>query len=165
MLSELLVRVGFVRRMQYEKAMGDLQKTRARLEKSNTECNALREELRIARERVDQAGKALKETQRQSRDSGEVQRLKVEFERKRKELTSKFESDERHRHEVDKKRQAEFEELKERLERAERDVLISRENLMAVEVKLDILEGAANVLDRRTRDVLAEQKVETTTQV
>jgi hypothetical protein len=29
--------------------------------------------------------------------------------------------------------------------------MVARDHLMAIEVKLDILEGAANVLDRRTR--------------
>jgi hypothetical protein len=33
----------------------------------------------------------------------------------------------------------------------ERELLLAREHLMAIEVKLDILEGAANVLDLRTR--------------
>ena len=33
----------------------------------------------------------------------------------------------------------------------ERELMVARDHLMAIEVKLDILEGAANVLDRRTR--------------
>ena len=41
--------------------------------------------------------------------------------------------------------------LAERVAAADRDLILARENLMAVEVKLDILEGAAQVLDRRTR--------------
>ena len=38
-----------------------------------------------------------------------------------------------------------------RLVEAERAAALAREHLMAIEVKLDILEGAANVLDARTR--------------
>lgn len=41
--------------------------------------------------------------------------------------------------------------LVERVMAAESALILARENLMAVEVKLDILEGAAQVLDRRTR--------------
>jgi chromosome segregation ATPase len=41
--------------------------------------------------------------------------------------------------------------LAERVVAAEDDLTVARQNLMAVEVKLDILEGAAQVLDRRTR--------------
>lgn len=47
--------------------------------------------------------------------------------------------------------------LKERLATAERELTIAREQLMAIEVKLDILEGAANVLDRRMRNAVSQQ--------
>ena len=42
-------------------------------------------------------------------------------------------------------------ELSAQLADTERELLLAREHLMAIEVKLDILEGAANVLDLRTR--------------
>jgi chromosome segregation ATPase len=45
--------------------------------------------------------------------------------------------------------------LERRLEDAERDLADARNLLMAIEVKLDILEGAATVLDRRTRTLLS----------
>ncbi len=51
--------------------------------------------------------------------------------------------------------------LKERVTRAERELTMAREQLMAIEVKLDILEGAANVLDVRTRTALRQQPRET----
>jgi len=41
--------------------------------------------------------------------------------------------------------------LRARLADAERELMVARDHLMAIEVKLDILEGAANVLDLRTR--------------
>jgi hypothetical protein len=47
--------------------------------------------------------------------------------------------------------------LQERLAVAERDLVTAREQLMAVEVKLDILEGAANVLDTRMRSTISRQ--------
>jgi len=55
-------------------------------------------------------------------------------------------------------RTSEFQTLQERLAAAERDLATAREQLMAVEVKLDILEGAANVLDTRTRSVVSRQR-------
>ncbi len=58
-------------------------------------------------------------------------------------------------------RDAEVEKLRERLTTAERDLTVAREHLMAVEVKLDILEGAANVLDARTRSAVRSQPRET----
>jgi chromosome segregation ATPase len=53
---------------------------------------------------------------------------------------------------------ADLQALHERLAVAERDLAAARELLMAVEVKLDILEGAANVLDTRTRSVVSRQR-------
>jgi chromosome segregation ATPase len=41
--------------------------------------------------------------------------------------------------------------LKEALAKAERTIAISREHLVATESKLDVIEGAITVLDRRTR--------------
>lgn len=51
---------------------------------------------------------------------------------------------------------AELEALRSRVLDAERELTVAREQLMAVDVKLDILEGAANVLDERTRSVIAD---------
>jgi len=51
-----------------------------------------------------------------------------------------------------------FEQLRERLETTERELAAAREHLMAIEVKLDILEGAANVLDVRTRTALRQRR-------
>jgi DNA repair exonuclease SbcCD ATPase subunit len=95
----------------------------------------------------------------------EHQKLKADVERKRQDLNDKFESDQRRRVEMDEKRRSDFEALQQRLKTTERELAIARESLMAVEVKLDILEGAANVLDARTRDVLAERNVETTSPI
>jgi chromosome segregation ATPase len=60
---------------------------------------------------------------------------------------------EKHRR-VEQERTEEVALLQRRLVDAERELSVSREQLMAIEVKLDILEGAANVLDGRTRDVI-----------
>jgi chromosome segregation ATPase len=50
-----------------------------------------------------------------------------------------------------RQREAEFDRLREQITQTEQALVLAREQLMAVEVKLDILEGAANVLDARTR--------------
>ena len=50
--------------------------------------------------------------------------------------------------------------LRKRLGDTERDLLAARDHLMAVETKLDILEGAANVLDGRMRGVAGRSKTE-----
>ena len=50
--------------------------------------------------------------------------------------------------------EAEWKAMQSRLTESERALAIAREQLMAIEVKLDILEGAANVLDARTRSTV-----------
>ena len=47
--------------------------------------------------------------------------------------------------------------LRVRLVDAEQALVVAREHLMAIDVKLDILEGAANVLDTRTRAAISKQ--------
>jgi len=47
-----------------------------------------------------------------------------------------------------------------RLTDAEQSLTVAREYLMAIDVKLDILEGAANVLDTRTRTVISKARTE-----
>jgi predicted nuclease with TOPRIM domain len=62
-------------------------------------------------------------------------------------------------------RREQIESLRTRLAEAERELMVAREHLMAVEVKLDILEGAANVLDIRTRAAIAQQHGQTSARV
>lgn len=58
----------------------------------------------------------------------------------------------------DEKHLAQLQEVRERMERAERAIVFSREHLMATETKLDIIEGAIAVLDARTRAALDATK-------
>jgi hypothetical protein len=60
-----------------------------------------------------------------------------------------------------RERREEVQSLRTRLAEAERELMVAREHLMAIEVKLDILEGAANVLDIRTRAAIAPQRNQT----
>src|SRR5207247_525894 len=50
--------------------------------------------------------------------------------------------------------------LRAHLSATERDLAHAREHLMMIDTKLDILEGAANVLDNRTRAILGAHQVE-----
>jgi hypothetical protein len=57
-----------------------------------------------------------------------------------------------------RQRQDEIEKLlRVRLVEAEQALGLAREHLMAIDVKLDILEGAANVLDLRTRAAISKR--------
>lgn len=50
-----------------------------------------------------------------------------------------------------RQRKDDVKKLRARVADSQRELMVARDHLMAIEVKLDILEGAANVLDRRTR--------------
>lgn len=54
----------------------------------------------------------------------------------------------------DEKHVAQLADVRERMLRAERAAALSQEHLTATEMKLDVIEAALNVLDRRTRKPL-----------
>jgi len=62
-----------------------------------------------------------------------------------------------------KQRHEDIKKLRARLADTERELMVARDHLMAIEVKLDILEGAANVLDKRTRSSAPKDRHETGT--
>jgi hypothetical protein len=57
-----------------------------------------------------------------------------------------------------RRRREDVDKLRTRLADAERELAVARDHLMAIEVKLDILEGAANVLDKRTRSAAPQDR-------
>ena len=60
-----------------------------------------------------------------------------------------------------RQRHEDIKKLRARLTDTERELMVARDHLMAIEVKLDILEGAANVLDKRTRSTAPQDRHET----
>jgi chromosome segregation ATPase len=96
----------------------------------------------------------------ESRRAREVEKLKNEMEKRgegqRREMARLGAEVERL-----KKENLALESLRTKLAEAEHALGLAREHLMAIDVKLDILEGAANVLDSRTRAIVAQQAGET----
>lgn len=88
-----------------------------------------------------------------SEDRARAKSLETELRRQR-------ELAERHELTVEKlrHRRDEIDKLRTRLADAERELTVARDHLMAIEVKLDILEGAANVLDKRTRQTASHAR-------
>ena len=52
-------------------------------------------------------------------------------------------------------RLAELDDLRQKVLDTNRELAVAREHLMSIEVKLDVLEGAANILDSRSRLVVS----------
>jgi chromosome segregation ATPase len=96
--------------------------------------------------KADQAHEALREAQAGAAEA-----------RKQLQRAEKLRADAEQRAERNAQRAVDMDGLHTRLTESERALAIAREQLMAIEVKLDILEGAANVLDARTRTVVTRR--------
>ena len=125
--------LGFVRVARYTEAIEQQKKAESRAVKLQQQLETSREESRSWKAKAEQAHEASKQAQASAAET-------------RKEL------------ERSELRAAELQAVQQRLVESERALVIAREQLMAIEVKLDILEGAANVLDARTRTVMMRGK-------
>ena len=165
MLSRILARLGLVPLARYRKAAEDSKKWESRTQRLSEELTRVRAEVSAWRSKTEEAAKTLKHSRNEAeRDAERFKKLRLEVEKKSAEAKEKAgQADARRIAQIaqEERRVAMLEELQRRLVTAERELTIARENLMAVEVKLDILEGAANVLDARSRDALMRRGAET----
>ena len=122
---------------QLEREVTKIQaRSKAQLEQQVNESRAQSKTLKIE---IADAAKVLKSKERELfKQSRRVDKLRKSVEQSN-----------RHR--------ADLESVLKRLIEAEQELAAARNHLMVVEVKLDILEGAANVLDARTRTTTAQQ--------
>jgi chromosome segregation ATPase len=132
--------MGMVRARSYDTLAEQQKKAEARASRLEQQLEDARAGSRTWKTKADAADSALKKLQEQDAAI-----------RKRLEHVDKLRVESEKRARVNEERTAELAELQKRLVDSERELAIAREQLMAIEVKLDILEGAANVLDSRTR--------------
>ncbi len=149
MWKRLRNRIGLVTVEQLEAKADQLRKSTDQQRKSEARAAELAHALDEARASA-AAWKTIVEEERARAEAarGEVLRLEHRIEK----LTTEAQTD---RARLEARREKDAERIQLRLDAAERDLRHAREHLMLVEVKLDVLEGAANVLDQRTRTVLA----------
>jgi chromosome segregation ATPase len=137
-------RLGIVRAGLHAATVEQLRKSDARCASLQRDVEQQRALAKSWKEKTDTAARGLKEAQ------GELKRSQADA-RRRGEYLDKA------RTELTKVRlenaqlRSDMLAFHERIVAAERELGLARESLMVVEVKLDILEGAAKVLDRRTR--------------
>ena len=129
-LARIARRLGVVRLSSHLSVLEQLRRLESQTARLMRELDTTRAASRSWKDKSDTASRNLKAT------LSEVQRLTRKYQKAADENT--------------RLRQSVLP-LAERVAAAEQDLILARENLMAVEVKLDILEGAAQVLDRRTR--------------
>lgn len=136
-MKAALKRLGVIGPRHYQHLLERLQKAEARHAKLVDELDRARASAKACQAKVEEAEKALR-----------VQHADAAHQLRRVEkLTA----------EVDRLRT----ESRQNVETVKRDLTLAREALMAVDVKLDILEGAANVLDLRMRGVAARRDATT----
>jgi chromosome segregation ATPase len=135
--------LGLVSGKTYDALAEEQRKTERRAGKLAQLLEETKADSREWKEKAAQASAALKTSQEAAavaeRQSRLAEKLREEAEKHRR---------------SEQDRTAELAVLQQRLIDSERDLAVAREQLMAIEVKLDILEGAANVLDGRTRDIV-----------
>jgi predicted nuclease with TOPRIM domain len=112
------------------------------LDEAREAAQTLKDKLRDRSERAD----------RVQQDHSEVEK---KYQERMEKLDQKTEREIARLREHDTARSARVDDLRERMAWAEKSTQLGREHLMAIEVKLDIVEGAIKVLDQRTRAALA----------
>ena len=137
-MKETLRRLGIVGPRHYTHLLERVRKAEARAEK-------------LAHDAGD-AQKALLDAKEESaRHAHRVEKLKADIDRLKADFERKYEEDRRGLAQMEQKRSTAVDGFADRLASAERELTGARDALMAIDVKLAILEGAANVLDARTR--------------
>lgn len=134
---------GFVSAARLATVVERLRKSESRVESLSKKLEDAQAESRAWRAKVEESQKRIKDME------GELTREAQRFEKAKADIEKQAARD--------KKKTVDVEALDTRLDEAERDLAVSRDHLMAIETKLDILEGAATVLDGRTRTLLAER--------
>jgi chromosome segregation ATPase len=137
----------------------------------------LSESLARAEERIAELKQALDAAKKESQELKDRMRERLErTQQERSEAESKYQArlaklEQRAEHEAsrlrdrDQDRGARLKDLRQKLQDAsdkmkwaEKSTQLGREHLMAIEVKLDIVEGAIRVLDQRTRAALSSRE-------
>lgn len=145
-MKRAVTSLGFVRASRYAAAVEQQKRAESRAHKLEQQLEVVRAESKGWKGKADQAHEAMREAQ-----SGAAEA------RKQLQRAEKLRADAEARADRNAQRIVDVEGLQKRLTESERALAIAREQLMAIEVKLDILEGAANVLDARTRTVVTRR--------
>ena len=137
-MKEALRKLGIVGPRHYAHLLERLRKAEARGDTLAQDASEAHKALRAAQE------ESARHARRVDKLKADIDRLKGEFEQKR-------DADRRGLAQMEQKRATAGDGFAARLADAERELAGARDVLMAIDVKLAILEGAANVLDARTR--------------
>ena len=153
MIRRALETMGLVTEGKYAVAIERLKKAEARALKLAQHVREARAETQTWKSKTAEAQDALRKAQARAAEAiqkAEAKAADAQRQARRAEAI-RVEAERRAQKTID------LEGMQKELERSEHELLLAREQLMAVEVKLDILEGAANVLDTRTRGIASRR--------
>jgi chromosome segregation ATPase len=147
LLSGLLEAIGLVTLRRHQLTIKQLRDAESRAKKLEAHLNEIQA----------RAKAQLKQQVTESRAQSKA--MKTEIADAAKALAKQAQRIDRLREAVEhaNRRRGDVQGMLKRLIEAEQELAAARNHLMVVEVKLDILEGAANVLDARTRTAPAQQ--------
>ena len=151
MLTRWFERLGYVSREQLETTTSALQQMHAQLASELEQAQAQLEKSRTA---LDHARSETADWKASATEGARrITALERELKRVRK-FERLWEREQQREEQRDLEHARALDDLRTRLETALQELAGAREHLALVEVKLDIVEGAANVLDSRLRAVL-----------
>jgi predicted RNase H-like nuclease (RuvC/YqgF family) len=153
-LSRLLEAFGIVTLRRYQIAIKQMHDAESRIKQLEREVAKI--QVRANAQLEQHVTESRAQTKTLKAETAEIARaLKV----KSREFVKQSRSIDKLRKTVEhaNRRRGDLDGLRQRLIVAEQELAAARNHLMIVEVKLDILEGAANVLDARTRTTAAQQ--------
>jgi DNA repair exonuclease SbcCD ATPase subunit len=161
LIIKLLNIFGLVTAGRYGLVVARLREAESQAKKLTRVVEAAKADSRTWRMKADEMAQRLRAIDKdESRRAREAEKLKLEMEKRgqgqQREMARLAAEIERL-----KKQNLDLELLRTKLAEAEQALGLAREHLMAIDVKLDILEGAANVLDSRTRTIVAQQAGQT----
>jgi chromosome segregation ATPase len=146
LMARLMRRVGYTPEARVRELSDALARARQQVGELTRKLDEVRAEARSVKEKARERGQQQQDDREHLKKMHEERLAKAE-----KNIAREIERVRTH----DVGRHEKLEDMRGRLSGAEQSLRLGREHLMAIEVKLDIIEGAITVLDQRTRAALA----------
>ncbi|HEY3158679.1 MAG TPA: hypothetical protein VGJ78_06935 [Vicinamibacterales bacterium] len=145
-----------VRASRLEATAGQLRKCEARVAELKASLDQARTASQEWKAKADDAEQRVASSRQDAADRAkQMERLQAQAAKANAEHARELEQLRIRVEDLTGKRARDAADLRAHLRNTERDLAIARDHLMTIDVKLDILEGAANVLDNRTRAILS----------
>lgn len=158
-IRSVLAAVGLAPASQIDRLHGEVRRAEAKLTQAERDLESTRVEVQTWKRRHEDAGETVAGwKQAAQKAQAEAERTAAEAERLKGELARAVESLAREQPRLEAMRErgdtlkAELQEMRARADNAQRLADLANEQLMAMEVKLDLIEAAIQILDTRTRE-------------